>query len=987
MSQTSPRKRVHCARRRASVIVLCVSPILCILLSAQASAERLPVKTYTTADGLSRDHINRIFQDSRGFLWFCTSEGLSRFDGYRFINYGAEQGLIGRQVNDFLETRAGDYWAATDKGLCHFVPDAMPQPGPGRAGTAAGKFIVYYPGEDAAARSIKEIYEDHSGAIWCCTQGGLYRLHQIDGEPVFSLVNFIRPARTVGSRLAVEAVVEDRRGSLWVIAQSGLYRQKPDGTVELYTAEQGLPEGFSRELLADHEGRIWVGSKTGLYQLVPDPKPNCSIVARQYTAKDGLATSEVTCLCESSDGTLWAGTVGGLSALGRAQNKPDAKLQTYTEANGLSRSTIASVFQDRAGELCVVTDDTISKFDGRRLTAIRVTLPAGIPNWGWGWYQIMFQDSAGEWWFNTFLGLVRYPKTTSVQQLTQSRPRAIYKERDGLPSAIIFRLFEDSRHDIWISTLGKPKAVLTRWNRATSTFHTYQPSDGIPESAPTAFCEDGTGDLWIGFYDGGLLRYRDGRFEPYTSSDGVPPGMIRGLYLDHAKRLWIATGEGGVARIDNPAAERPGFVNYSTADGLSSNQATCVTEDNWGMIYIGTGRGLDKLDPATGHIRHYSITNGLANSFVNVSYRHPDGSLWFGTLQGLSRLTPEPDLPAVPPRILITGFRPGGISQAISEVGATDVSGLEAGAGQNNVEIEYSGLSFAAGESLQYQYRLEGSSADWSAPSDQRAVAYASLPSGSYRFLVRAISSRGTLSQRPAIASFTIFPPIWQMWWFRLLAFALVAAPIAALVTYRFQRAKVVREAEGALRRSREERLAELERVRTRIATDLHDDIGSSLSQIYLLSEVVRQRASQFDSQVTGPLEMICAASHDVVNSMSDIVWSINPQKDHLSDLIQRMRRFASDTLSASEVALRFTAPDDGADIRLGADVRREVFLIFKESVNNVVRHSCASEAEIDFVLTSDSLSLMVKDNGKGFDPSNDENGHGFASMRERARR
>jgi signal transduction histidine kinase len=313
------------------------------------------------------------------------------------------------------------------------------------------------------------------------------------------------------------------------------------------------------------------------------------------------------------------------------------------------------------------------------------------------------------------------------------------------------------------------------------------------------------------------------------------------------------------------------------------------------------------------------------------------------------------------------------------------VSGLQAGADQNNVEIEYSGLSFAAGESLQYQYKLEGA-ADWSAPSDQRAVAYASLPSGSYRFLVRALSSHGTPSRSAAIASFTILPPVWQRWWFRVLAFALLAAPIAVLVRYRYQRTRAVREAEAALRRSREERLAELERVRTRIATDLHDDIGSSLSQIYLLSEVVRQRAGRYDSEVTGPLEMICAASHDVVNSMSDIVWSINPQKDHLSDLVQRMRRFASDTLAARDIAFRFSAPGEGADIRLGADVRREVFLIFKESVNNVVRHSCSTEAAIDFGLTGDSLSLIVRDNGKGFDADNDGQGHGIASMRERAR-
>src|SRR5262249_35886110 len=157
---------------------------------------------------------------------------------------------------------------------------------------------------------------------------------------------------------------------------------------------------------------------------------------------------------------------------------------------------------------------------------------------------------------------------------------------DGLGANEIFRLFEDSRGDIWISTLGNPKGVLTRWERATETFHCYSPADGIPEPAPTAFCEDPAGNIWIGFYLGGLLRYSQGRFTLFTQADGVPPGFVGGLYLDRAHRLWVATGEGGVARVDDPAAEHPTFFTYSAANGLASNQANGVTEDRWGMIYI-----------------------------------------------------------------------------------------------------------------------------------------------------------------------------------------------------------------------------------------------------------------------------------------------------------------------------------------------------------------------------------------------------------------
>ncbi|MGH9760405.1 MAG: ligand-binding sensor domain-containing protein, partial [Blastocatellia bacterium] len=283
------------ANNKVFVVVLAVAPLLCVLGPVVASAERLPIKTYTSADGLARDYVTRIVQDSKGFLWFCTTEGLSRFDGYKFTNYGTDQGLASRQVNDFLETRTGVYWAATDKGLCRFIPDAVPQGNPVGLKGNPPRFAVYYLGDEAGAISIRRICEDHAGTIWCATHAGLYRFDQIGGKPVFSFVNVIQPAQML-DKLSIESVTLDRSGSIWVIAQSGIHRLRPDGTVERYTSEEGLPEGLSQALLADRDGRIWVGSARGLYQLVPDPKPHHSIVARLYTVKDGLAANDVLSL-------------------------------------------------------------------------------------------------------------------------------------------------------------------------------------------------------------------------------------------------------------------------------------------------------------------------------------------------------------------------------------------------------------------------------------------------------------------------------------------------------------------------------------------------------------------------------------------------------------------------------------------------------------------------------------------------------------------
>jgi signal transduction histidine kinase len=234
--------------------------------------------------------------------------------------------------------------------------------------------------------------------------------------------------------------------------------------------------------------------------------------------------------------------------------------------------------------------------------------------------------------------------------------------------------------------------------------------------------------------------------------------------------------------------------------------------------------------------------------------------------------------------------------------------------------------------------------------------------------MVRAVNQNGDTSERPAVIQFHILPPVWQRWW--LITFVAIVVGLAA---YRFYRYRVAR-------------LVELERVRTRIATDLHDDIGSNLSRIAILSEVATQRVDGTNVQVREPLSLIAATSRELVDSMSDIVWAVNPNKDHISDLAQRMRRFASDVFTARNIEFHFRAPSVEADLKLSADVRRQVFLIFKESVNNSVRHSGCTEVDIELRIEAGWLTLTLKDNGKGFNPAGIGDGNGLVNMSARAK-
>jgi ligand-binding sensor domain-containing protein len=334
-------------------------------------------------------------------------------------------------------------------------------------------------------------------------------------------------------------------------------------------------------------------------------------------------------LAEDHDGNLWLGTQSS-GVMKIARNG----FITYTEGDGLAHNkmAISSIFENQAGELCVIGDYagalSINRWDGKRFTIIRPNLPPYISLLSWGWYQIDFQDHTGQWWVPTGEGLCRFPTVNQIEELAQVRPTAVYTTRDGLTSNNIFRLYEDSRGDIWISTISPP-VELTRWERSAGRFHRYSAADGLPAaSAPTAFGEDRSGNLWIGLYHGGLAHYRGGRFTLFTAADGVPAGFINGLYLDQSGRLWVAAGRGGLARLDDPdRADHPRFVTYTTAEGLSSNQVNCITEDQWGRFYIGTSRGLDRLDPTTGHIKHYTTADGLPNNHLRVAFRDRHGAL------------------------------------------------------------------------------------------------------------------------------------------------------------------------------------------------------------------------------------------------------------------------------------------------------------------------------------------------------------------------
>ncbi len=1001
---TNPRKLISCIW------------ILCVLLGTAVlvRAERLPIKTYTTADGLGSSFINDLMRDSRGFLWVCTRDGLSRFDGSRFVR--------------ILETRKGIYWIVTTGGLYRFDPQAPLAISESKSdrSTLNAQFVSSERGT---------LYEDHSGVVWLGSES-LFRLNEQNERPVLEKVDLNLP--TNGYKpLSISGISETEDGSLWLASNWAVIRRLPDGR-EIFYRINDPRSNILRSILADRSGRVWVGGVSNVYVILPESANECSSfgaltlrdldksvntrplaalsmsqhnksgevlkyrdpaaaqsgygeflhqtadghiwisnmtsvrefdghVLSSYTTAQGFV-EDAEQLVEDAGGNLWLGGQNGLMRLDRQG------LTSYFTEDGLGYPYVLLINKTRDDKLYVMTRElSLSFFDGRRFQTIR-PFPSEAQT-GWTANPV-FQDSAGEWWFLTTAKLYRFPAVNDFSELARQTPRATYDSRDGLSGDAMFHIWEDSHHDLWISTRGSQSAQagLSRWTRATEKFFTFSATDGFPANRiPTSFAEDKNGDLWFGLYDGGLLRYVGGGFQEFKVSDGAPKGFISALKFDRQGRLWVGSSFSGLTRIDSTSAPQLQFVSFTVENGLASNNVRSITEDLFGNIYVGTARGVDRISTDTKSVKHFSTSDGLAGDFVSTSFRDSAGALWFGTPNGLSRLMPTENKSASAPPVWVSGLRIAGERRPVPDLGGAEIFISELGQAQNNLQIDFFGIDFGAGESLRYQYKLEGADQNWSAPTEQRTVTFANLQPGKYRFLVRAVNADGIASVEPAIVSFRILPPIWQRWWFLTIALMLLFG--AALMLYRYR----VRQ------------LLELERIRTRIATDLHDDIGASLSRMAILSEVVKRQDEVKSGTSRRMLTEIADSARGLVDAMSDIVWSIDPERDDLRSVSARIRQFASDVLEARGIKWELKLPPELETVKLNAEQRRQLLLIFKEALNNVVRHAECVNVTLSLALEGRALAAEVRDDGRGFQlegtdqfSGNGRGGNGLKNMRAR---
>lgn len=954
--------------------------IAVVALRALVFAEFPPIQSYTVADGLSSNQVNQIVSDSLGFVWFCTREGLSRFDGHRMLSIGVKDGLPHREVNAFLETRSGEYLIGTLAGLAAFH------------GGRGERLATYLPG-DRQSNAITALMQDSAGRVWCGTYGGLYEMttdHKFRHQPL------------AGSRdrVPISHLLEDPVHRLWVGTPSGIDVIARNGDTTHLAIEDWTQN--VRALALDGAGRIWAGTQGALILMKTGSEPSVERIVREIHG----TKLDVTSLAKAADGTLWAGTSTGIvqsqpggqtaefHTLTRAEGLIDRQINavaldragnmwagtegagvmqirtngftTFREQDGLKTDRVWTVIPRRNGSLIVLTMDEspaawVHTFDGLRFHSFSVDGFTTHPSWG---HDILLESKAGFWWGASSSGLCRYsPAGTTASP--RKRPETCYAK-----GATILHVFEDSKGRIWAAGEGN---LLLRWDPTTNTATTIE--DGPARKAGVnSFAEDRQGNVWMGCVNG-LYRYDGSEFRRFDRADGIPESNISEVYVDRAGRLWMSSAN-GLGEVENPSAPRIRVRIYNASTGLSSDVAGAIVEDNTGRIYVSTARGVDRLNLATGTIKHFTTADGLAHGDVKMAAGDSFGNLWFATTQGLSKLSPSADRPPSPPTVRITDLQIGRERFPASQIGEAHIAARNLQPSENQLQVAFVGFSDEPEADLRYTYKLVGADTAWQGPGRDHEVNYADLAPGHYHFLVKAINSEGRESVSAADIGFEILPPVWRRWWFE--TFAIVSIAVAAFAAYRRRLYSMTER----VRLLYEERLDE----RTRIARELHDTLLQNLAGISLqLDGVVKQVGVNPETAST-----IKAVRKQVDASFREARQKV---QDLRSPMLQGralpvvLRESAEQIAAGHSIRVRMSVT--GAPRPLGEEVDEALLRIGQEAVANAVRHADARRIQVLLDYRASSLRLSVEDDGKGFDlETGSPAGHwGLKNMQERARR
>ncbi len=918
---------------------------------------------WQTENGLPYNSVTSIVQTEDGYLWIGTYNGLARFDGVKFtvFNTSNTPQLTSNRITSLFKDAEGCLWIGDETGvLTRFCNGSFQHVALGGG----------WPGDQ-----IIGINSDDGGSIWLLNdRGWLYGLKgetaiaggkngdieystpslakQISGKLWFlrgaSLASFdkgrLKPWLLDGQSAEnnFQRACGSRDGGLWLIGNGRVRKWTSEDTlVDLGPAPWG--QDSLTALLEKKSGELLVGTlDAGLFLLYTNG------TYQHFTRQNGLSHDWIRCLCEDREGNIWVGTGGGGLAALRTRSIEMIKVPDDWEGR-----SILAVTPSAAGGLWVGTEGA-GLYRLRDGTTTRYGQTNGLENpFVWS----VLEDQEHKTWAGTWGHGLFVLEGKSFQPAPGLNPTtaitALKRGRDGA---------------LWLGT----SSGLARYENGKCSWFTRK--DGLEMPDVRAIVEDADGVIWFGMSGGGLGRLEKGALKQLRKQDGLPNDFVWSLLAEEDGTLWAGTFGGGLCRVKNGR-----FTTVSVREGLPDNVICHIADDGRGNFWISSYHGIFRIRKddlhrcADGELKtvncfSYGKADGLSTlecsgGFQPAGCQTADGRLWFPTSKGLAVVDPtKVKINPAPPPIMIEEVMVDGRPATMPRADASPPAKLEIPPGKQRFEFRYTGLSLVAPEKVRFKYRLDGLEPDWVEGGTQRTAYYSYLKPGDYLFRVIGCNNDGVWNEMGATLALKILPHFWQTWWFSIgaaLAGAGLVGGAARYATRRRLRQKM----------ERLERQRALERERARIAKDIHDDLGASLTRITLLSQSGRAELED-PHQAANDLDQIYRTARELTRAMDEIVWAVDPQHDTLDSLITYLGKFAQDFLSVAGIRCRLDMPMQLPAWPLTAEVRHNLFLAFKEALHNVLKHASATTVRVSLTLTDSSFALLINDNGKGFDPA-----------------
>ncbi|GAA4405777.1 hypothetical protein GCM10023187_24530 [Nibrella viscosa] len=954
---------------------------------------------YTTDQGLSNDEVKCILKDRRGFMWFGTVNGLNRFDGQRFKVYrraGKQKDLPGNYIIGLTLDPDGIIWVATNLGLCRLDPDReafrqivippnrdqigdndvvypliLDKEGYGwfsgvdqlyRIDRKTLQLTVYPLPQNAHSQSVR-LYIDRRNTFWVFTEGVIYRFDPARRQYTYVLG---RDSRHPQSDLQAINLFEDSRQQLWLFTLGrGLLRYEP-----AHDRFTDVPDKLTNihSLCEDRtpDGRpfFWGGGgETGLFSLDP--------VTLQYTVvrpepRDPLShngSPVAVFYRDEQTGVIWMGTEWGIEKLDPYALKVKRKWLPIP-AQGGRTERVRFVSQDRLNpDLYWIgtRQEGLWKWNRRLDTFTRIMDKRGLLKQG---FFRMVQDKRGIIWLSMPYNLVQYdPQHNTWLYKDDWAPKAEQKNLND-----VFDLAIDRTGQIWFSSAGQVYSV----NPATGQLRPRPLPESVNnENAPRIyeFCDDSQGRMWV-YTVAGLFRYEAQRTEAVRIPLRLADTSLRfsdrifiTFSVDSRDRLWIGN-IGFLAQADTTGRVTK---TYNSDNGLMADHVLAMKEDKAGQLWLATDTYLHRLNPETGEFQYFQKDNGLFSNFiisnsVNTMSRNAQGELFIGFINAFNYFDPlRLARNTVPPPVAVTSVLVNNQPRTLD-----DSRLIALHPGDNSLSVEFAALNYSQPEKNQYAYQLVGFDKGW-VNTSARTATYTNLEPGNYTLRIKAANNDGVWNQEGLELGVRVIPAYYQTWWFQLLCVLVVTA------------------AGYAVYRNREAQRQKLEGIRNRIATDLHDDMGSTLSSIRIFSDVVQQQIQPVRPEAVPILQRISTSATTLSESMQDIIWTIQTKYDSLEDVVTRMREFGLKMAEARDIRFMMDVSDKFHSTRLNVEQRRNLYLIFKESLNNAVKYADCTTINVFLTVVGKHLKLVIEDNGRGFDPKTVRQGNGLQNLQKRA--